>query len=81
MSVRVVEPGTGHANPWNEGAEPVTFLHTVEPSNPFVRAYVATRNRRGDVAFFHASVARRSPSSRARPYKDPSRRHLNRSGT
>jgi mannose-6-phosphate isomerase-like protein (cupin superfamily) len=37
-----LEHDTGHANPYNEGSEPLTFLHSVEPSNPFVRAYVAT---------------------------------------
>jgi hypothetical protein len=37
-----LEPDTGHANPYNESSEPLTFLHSVEPSNSFVRAYVAT---------------------------------------
>jgi hypothetical protein len=37
-----LEHDTAHANPYNESSEPVTFLHSVEPPNPFVRTYVAT---------------------------------------
>jgi mannose-6-phosphate isomerase-like protein (cupin superfamily) len=37
-----LEPGTGHVNPFNDGDAPATFVHSAEPSNPFVRAFVAT---------------------------------------
>jgi quercetin dioxygenase-like cupin family protein len=36
-----LEPDTPHANPYAEEGE-VTFRHSVEPPNAFVRAYIAT---------------------------------------